>query len=220
MDDLFPGSLNCTANDVGIAQVFNVNILDDGCAFPGDLVTLSFSGEVETTANERYDVGFYFAKDSGDALTGECHIEVIPFSGTFDADSFCVGFEDPFTCCTAAGTGTCSGSFTDLDANCKSGDCDADGSVTCSTTGPLDPDCIGIDTCGDISKAAGFPNPEFADFGPLTLVCEDSDGNGFLDVNTCASWRVSATDLCMSPLDAFPSAPSKCNCGDGPLEIP
>ena len=47
------GGLTCSANDVQVASVTNISITDDGCAFPGDTVTLSFSGEVLLTVETR-----------------------------------------------------------------------------------------------------------------------------------------------------------------------
>jgi hypothetical protein len=68
--------LNCTANDVSIANATNITILDDGCAYPGDTVTFKADFEVLLTAEYRHDVGLWFAADgdpNGDgARTGSC----------------------------------------------------------------------------------------------------------------------------------------------------
>ena len=82
MDDLFPGKLNCNANDVRIAQALNLVILDDGCKFPGDDVTFAADFEVVLTAQERHDIGIFFSVD-GDpnldgALSGTCAISSLP----------------------------------------------------------------------------------------------------------------------------------------------
>lgn len=93
MDNLFPGNLNCTSNDVAISGVaINpstskdwIEIKDDGCAYPGDTVDFDAVFEVFTNAVERFDVGVYFAID-GDkgenppdgALTGACTIATLP----------------------------------------------------------------------------------------------------------------------------------------------
>ena len=48
----------------------------------------------------------------------------------------------------------------------------------------------------------------------ITLQCADADGDGTVDLPNCTSWRQpGANDLCLSPLAAFPGAPSKCRCG-------
>ena len=42
--------LNCTANDIQLAQATNITILDDGCAFPGDTVEFTANFDVVVTA--------------------------------------------------------------------------------------------------------------------------------------------------------------------------
>ena len=57
-----------------------------------------------------------------------------------------------------------------------------------------------------------------------TALCIDPDHDGFLNLPNCTSWRqAGANELCQSPLDAFPGAPSKCRCDDAfqlPIEVP
>ncbi|MEH6576293.1 MAG: hypothetical protein V7731_04375, partial [Amphritea sp.] len=76
MEDVAGFGLNCTANDIQVANATNITILDDGCAFPGDSVTFTADFEVLLTAQARHDVGIWFAEDgdpNGDgALTGIC----------------------------------------------------------------------------------------------------------------------------------------------------
>ncbi|WNO08772.1 hypothetical protein [Teredinibacter sp. KSP-S5-2] len=77
------------------------------------------------------------------------------------------------------------------------------------------------DTCGDIDKPGHNPlHPTVT----LTAVCKDDDNDGFLNLPNCTSWRQSgANELCTSPLDAFPGAPSKCRCDEGfnvPISVP
>ncbi|XOF32871.1 MAG: hypothetical protein ACL93V_12745 [Candidatus Electrothrix sp. YB6] len=78
MEDVAGFGLNCTANDVQLANATNIVILDSdgGCAFPGDTVTFTADFEVLLTAQARHDVGIWFAQDgdpNGDgALTGAC----------------------------------------------------------------------------------------------------------------------------------------------------
>lgn len=164
MDDLYPGNLVCSANDIDIADVTGIMINDDGCAFPGDTVTFTANWNVEASANERYDVGLYFSTD-GDpnndgAYTGSCSITTLPNSPTppwFDFDG---------------------------------------------------------DFCGDASSSANV-TPTIQQ----TVQCLDTDGDNKLNLPYCTSWRQNDDDVCSSPLDAFPGAPSKCNCDKG-FEIP
>ncbi|UTW13429.1 DUF11 domain-containing protein [Marinobacterium rhizophilum] len=76
MEDTADFGLNCTANDVRIANATNIVIDDDGCAFPGDTVDFTATFTVELTAQARHDIGIWFAEDgdpNGDgALTGTC----------------------------------------------------------------------------------------------------------------------------------------------------
>jgi hypothetical protein len=79
--------LQCTANDVRVAEVTNIDVisggechLEDGVKVctcnQGGNVTFSADYKVELTAQTRYDIGIYFASDgdgNGDgALTGAC----------------------------------------------------------------------------------------------------------------------------------------------------
>ena len=117
---------------------------------------------------------------------------------------------------------------TDGDTNmdgAKTGEC------TISTIDPsdtdnfvdLDEDVSGQadDACGDINKVSNPLNPTVT----LTNVaCVDPDGDGFLNLPNCTSWRQGgANNLCAGPLDAYPGSPSKCNCDDGfqvPVPVP
>jgi cysteine-rich repeat protein len=167
MEDAAGFGLNCTANDIQLAGVTNVVVLDDGCAFPGDTVTFDATVELLLTAQARHDVGIYFATDAGDALNGSCLVDTLPFQPDLP--------------------------FLDLDGT---GD---------------DPGGVIQDTCGDIDESH---NPIFSDISGITVTCVDKNGDGKLDLPNCLSWRQpGANDLCTSPLDAYPGAPSKCRCG-------
>ena len=170
MDDLFPGTLNCNANDVQIARATNI-VITDPCSFPGDSVTFNATFQVVLTAQTRYDIGLYFATD-GDpnrngALTGTCLVSNLPLTP-----------DPPFV--------------------------------------NLDP---APDSCGDINAAHSPMNVTINSF---TSTCIDSDGDGRLNLPNCSSWRQpGANELCTSPLQAFPGAPSKCRCDLGfNIDIP
>ena len=123
------------------------------------------------------------------ALSGTCDIITLPEYGTFTRPDLS------------------SGNYIDLDTACKGGGCPQ-------------PD----DLCGDIDDTA---DPIFYDMqGPrstpnmITATCVDPDGDGQLNLPNCTSWRQpGANDLCLSPLDAYPGSPSKCNC-DPAFEVP
>ena len=202
MQDIAGFGLNCTANDISIAGVENLKIIDDGCAFPGDDVTFRADFRVLLTAQERHDAGLWFALDgdpNGDgALTGTCTAATPAYA--------------PDT------------PWLDLDGIHDGGFC-ADGITGCE----VDRDCKGIgdgvcvlqqDTCGDINADHNplFPGVE------LTVKCIAGNAAGDLLVPNCTSWRQpGSNELCTSPADAFPGAPSKCKCDNGftvPIKVP
>ncbi len=81
IEDAAGGSLNCTANDVSLSSVTGVTILDDGCQFVGDTVEFKAKWELQSTANERYDIGLYFATEGqSTARTGVCSVSTLPNS--------------------------------------------------------------------------------------------------------------------------------------------
>ena len=172
-----PGGLplNCTAKEVYIAEdanglpLVNVNILDPCDGSPNDTATVEIEATLHFNA-DRYDVGVYTAADGGDAITGACFQDILPYT-------------DPFS---------------DLD--------------DFPTTG---------DSCGDADVSViGTEVPGF-DFQTLTLQCVDNDADGFLDLNTCFSWRVSGNNgFCGGIEDVYPGTKSKCFCDSGNIPVP
>jgi uncharacterized repeat protein (TIGR01451 family) len=206
METLADFGLQCTANDVSIASVQNIVILDEdgGCSFPGDTVTFQADFEVLLTAQGRHDIGLYFSTDgdpNGDgALTGSvpnpgdpdrplgCAISTIPYENIPPPDTL------PDTWLDLDGT-TDKFPGTNIVSNIQ-------------------------DQCGDIDDDH---NPLFPRV-ILTVMCVDADGDRQLDLPNCTSWRQpGANDLCLGPLDAFPGSPAKCRCDDGfniPIDVP
>jgi hypothetical protein len=220
-------TLNCTANDIQIAAVTNVNITDDGCAFAGDTVTFDATLEVLLTAEDRHDIGIYIAQDGGDALTGDCLVTILPYT---PSNENCTAASTPYACCTGSGTGTCD--FVDLDQTGDTGTgCSNDNSVPCNDNGDCPPGgtCVALgpgiqDLCGDIADSGDPRNPVFHDVTDITVTCLDANNDGFLDIAACTSWRQpGANDLCLSPLYAFPGNASKCRCDEAldiAIEVP
>jgi hypothetical protein len=74
--------LTCTANDVTLSKVTNINITQGGSCvggvckcFLGQDVTFTADFQMDLTADTRYDIGFYVSTDGGGAdgaLTGAC----------------------------------------------------------------------------------------------------------------------------------------------------
>jgi cysteine-rich repeat protein len=219
------GGLTCTANDVRIAGVTGIEIKDDGCAFLGDSVTFDATLQVLLTAQDRHDVGIYIAADGGTAFTGSCFISTLPYQPN---DESCTAAGVPFACCTGVGTGTCpfldlDGTGDDLDGPPKTGACQNDTSFPCNSNqdcvaAGVGGSCVALgpgiqDLCGDIVDSTDPRNPIFHDVTNITVLCIDSNNDGGTEVGACTSWRQPGeNDLCLSPLYAFPGAPSKCNC--------
>jgi uncharacterized repeat protein (TIGR01451 family) len=196
--------LNCTANDVTLAQAGVVTVLDP-CSFPGDTATFTTTFNINSGASERYDIGIYFAQDGGGpdgALSGQCNISTLDFPGTGVVDL--EGIESGETCGGIVNGRVCT----------KNSDCTLinSGYTTCSAVGPAQ------DTCGDI--ASNVPASQAL---TLTVTCNDADNDGILNVPYCTAWSNSKGDLCRYPLQAIPGTAAKCNCQTGfeiPVEVP
>lgn len=74
IQDQYGGALGCTSQDVKIAS-FDLLSVVDGCTGPSDTATVTLRANLLVGANQRYDIGFYLALDSGNALTGTCYKE-------------------------------------------------------------------------------------------------------------------------------------------------
>ena len=88
-------------------------------------------------------------------------------------------------------------------------------STTSSSFVQLDPSPP--DVCGDIN---GSHNPQVVTRTVSDVECQDSDGDGQLNLPNCTSWRQSGTnEICTGPVDAVPGTTSKCNCDDS-FDVP
>ncbi len=73
------------------------------------------------------------------------------------------------------------------------------------------------DVCGDIDAAH---NPQIVTVQVDNVLCQDNDASGTLDLPNCTSWRQSGSnEICLGAGDAYPGAPSKCNCDIG-FDVP
>ena len=73
--------LVCTANDISIASVSSIIINGHGCRFPGDIVNFTANWQLKSTANQRYNVGLWFATGGqASALSGTCSVTSLPSS--------------------------------------------------------------------------------------------------------------------------------------------
>jgi hypothetical protein len=191
--------LTCTANDVSVANVTNICVPDpnqtsgfccqkDGCqptCIQGQDVTFTATFEVLLTAQDRYDIGLYFG--SANSTVNSRNV----LTGTCNDFIITLGEE---TCATPP---------------CNAG----------NTTNFVQLDTISqpTDTCGDISnntKTTTLNNPQELNL-TVTTSCQ-GDANGKLKLPNCTSWRTSGQNgICTGTADAYPGAPSKCNCQPG-----
>jgi hypothetical protein len=193
MQDMAGFELNCKANDV---QISGVARNDDG-----------------TPQLTILDDGCAFL---GDTVTFEATFEVVvTASERHDIGIYFVTDGDP------NGDGAISGQciISNLPYQPDPPWLDLDGT---SDTLPGTNVISGVqDTCGDINKTSH--NPLFPRI-TLTAKCIDYDNDTYLNLPNCTSWRQSgANDLCTSPDQTFPGAPSKCRCDVGfnvPIEVP
>jgi hypothetical protein len=142
-------SLNCTANDLGLAGITVTQIVEACDGSPGD--TFTFTGTLDSDGGtERYDLGYYIGEDPLESTQDDCSVAIIP-PATFDADG---------------------------------------------------------DACGDSGNA-----PLNVPVANIVAPCQDSNGDGFFDVNTCVAYKQSANASdCAGPEDAIPGTKSKCSC--------
>ena len=70
------------------------------------------------------------------------------------------------------------------------------------------------DTCGDLEKGV----TSYRNLTEITIIAQDSDGDGIADVGTCVSWDIQTSDgsankpSCTCINDTLPGTKSKCRC--------
>ncbi len=65
------------------------------------------------------------------------------------------------------------------------------------------------DGCGDINTAN---NPQLDAVRVDNVLCQDSDGDGKLNLPNCTSWSQNSGIVCATPDNTVPGSPSKCSC--------
>src|SRR6185369_6190482 len=70
------------------------------------------------------------------------------------------------------------------------------------------------DTCRDITTAQGWgpPTGKVVTVRVDNVLCQDSDGDGKLNLPNCTSWSQNSGVVCSTPDDTVPGSPSKCSC--------
>jgi uncharacterized repeat protein (TIGR01451 family) len=236
-------NLNCTANDVAVSGIADVNgelglgpdgVIDeyDITFFPVcDAMASNAGADCSSDANICTADGSPAPELCGDACAYPG--DTTKFSATFifelsAQERFDVGayFE---TGLDTAGDGALTGSCSIITLpEDNSPFMRPDG--TMGNFVDLDTGCKGGscpqpgDLCGDINDDN---NPVYYDMqgskavvDSIEAVCVDSDGDGLLNLPNCTSWRQSgANEVCLDPTQAFPGSPSKCNC-DPDFQLP
>lgn len=192
------GKLQCTANDVQLAAVKNVQVIGGvgNKCLAGQTFSFIADFEVVTTSSKtRSNIGLYFGTGVGanqiGALSGSCSDSIIAPLHTLSGAS-----------CTA-GTAGCFGSdhYDEFDSQTP-------------------PDNCGDTSSGDTSSAylgvSGAQGVTLEIDGVTCPLTGDS-----LSLPECTSWQVPGKQLtCFSPSPSFPyqtsaipGSPSKCSCG-------
>jgi hypothetical protein len=185
-------ALNCTANDVRIAQVTNIRDPLTGATlstcFQGTTFSFIADFEILTTSSQaRENIGLYIATDSRtQALTGSCVDNII------------------------SPQHACSGTTTNPPIQC--------GSDNYHSTDPA-PDNCGDTSSGDFSNTFGA-GAEKVTLRIDNFSCTAPAGSTTLVLPNCTSWQIpGGTNQCVSPSPSFPyeiaavpGTKSKCNC--------
>lgn len=191
-DDVVPGTLQCTANDLGFVVV-GLGTQTDGCVNASDMVGIQFGATLATTGTNRYDIGMWVALDGGNARTGKCARQILV---------------PPITPVD----------FTPTPAQLNSGN----GPFRNEDAGDLCADLEKSDDPDGTSTFNARYNFKDLNTGPLfnvqpeyQLSCGNAS-NGVLNISTCVSYEQNAQPTCSSINDAIPGTGSKCRCQGPP----
>jgi len=229
MDDLFPGNLNCTANDVRVSGVADVT--GDGRLDEDDITFGKVCDFGAQNAGDPCDSNPSVCLDGdGNSAPSLCVDDNCAFEG--DTTRFAATFIVELSAQARYDIGLYFEVTPDLNSDgALTGDCWI-GTLPETGTGfiDLDTSCTGgncpqpTDTCGDIDDSV---NPIYYDLSANNMWIETTciaNDNGKLNLPNCTSWRQSgANELCDNPQDAYPGSPSKCNCQpefEVPIEVP
>ncbi|MEO7795192.1 MAG: C25 family cysteine peptidase [Thermoanaerobaculia bacterium] len=196
-DDVVPGNLQCTANDLSFVVV-GLGVQSDGCVNASDTVSVKFGSKLETTGANRYDIGMWVALDGGNARTGKCARQILVPAIT-----------PVNTTPTAAQLNSGNGPFRNADNGDLCADLDKtdnpDGTATFNARYNFK----------DLNSGPAFSvQPEYQ------LSC-GSAANGALTISTCIGYEQNAGGACNNLNQAIPGTGSKCRCQGGlPSSIP
>jgi len=203
-------ALNCTANDVRIAEVSNVRDPATGSTLSSCVLgsTFDFIADfkvVTSSTSSRSNIGMYIATASTtQALTGSCDDNLIPPPASHQANGLPAQFP-----CAASGPAA--------SISCGTDWYDEFDPQVNSKGGPTP------DNCGDSSSSdngGGFAGTQVITLFIQGYKCVPPAGTNQLVLPNCTSWQIpGGTIQCQAPLaqqsynrSAIPGTKSKCNC--------
>jgi hypothetical protein len=68
------------------------------------------------------------------------------------------------------------------------------------------------DMCGEVAVDDGGANLSINFVEDVEITCIDRNGDGFLDISICFSWRTAESDDTCDPMALYPGSASKCFC--------
>jgi hypothetical protein len=175
--------INCTAQDFGLKQLRPVQILEVCSGGTVGEFEVVFDAVLSSAGPDRYDVGLFIDRSGSP-------------DGALLGDDCLHGYlAPPFT------------------------------TSPTYVNDPLNPNSVGLDTilygpwwngetgvptdqCGDMESSTHA----VIRLERLRLPCVDNDGDGFVDIHTCGSYRNNRQWECTDVTGAFPDTPSKCGC--------
>jgi hypothetical protein len=187
IDDVTGWTNLCDVGDVWLGSL--ENDVSTSCT-PGEAITLNLTAGLLATSLERYDVGLFLALDGGTAATGSCLHTYLP--PPLSSGGFCSG-----------SVGACK-----KDADCPEGEICMGGYNPAGGSGPFydaEPEDA-PDECGDLEPGVDT----FYALGPVTVLCVDSDGDGFLDIGSAVSWDGQKDTTCTGVSGTRPGTPAEC----------
>ncbi|HVS12985.1 MAG TPA: C25 family cysteine peptidase [Thermoanaerobaculia bacterium] len=218
---------NCTANDLTFVLIGR-GIEQDACVNPGDTADVLLRAVVRnTTAQTRYDVGVFVAQA----------FDSTPLDGAYTGAA--AGNGGPSCAYSAILNAGPGGGFSCPGQINLAGTSFADPPQYDGSAGPyVNADGPGsFDACSDIINqnanagcdvnGDGLHDDTVIDFvNPVTFACQDTDGDGFLNIPTCLSWANEegqiggANGLCDNSDEVAPGTPAKCRCEEAASDIP
>ncbi len=78
LEEAYGGSVNCTSNDISVSTITVSEVLEACDGSPGDTFTFNGTLNVQPSAQNRYDIGFYIGADPQASTNDDCSVVVIP----------------------------------------------------------------------------------------------------------------------------------------------